>query len=203
METVKVRYDGTTRNGSDDIVEFLYGEDGMEGTWVEDQAIDLMNYDNKKLEKTFRHDYHNDEYGIKWLPPHVLSQIKSDSEVQAILDKEWDTLKQLKEMVCTEVFPDGDSKQHMPINISRMIGRAQIDSINLDQMDKNQFYTPMEIVTMVDDLMASLEVSRGIVEGDTIGREVQDNATILLNAHLRGALGSKKLLQDDKLSKQS
>ena len=34
MEDCMVRYDGTVRNARGQIVQFLYGEDAMDGRWV-------------------------------------------------------------------------------------------------------------------------------------------------------------------------
>lgn len=206
METLKLTYDGTIRNANSDIIQFLYGEDGMDGLWIEDQTLDLMTYDNKKLTATFKHDYNNDEYGVTpyaWLKPEVLNIIKGDREKQLKLDAEWDKLKELKEIICQQVFPDGDSKQHMPVNVSRLIGRAKMRSKLEDRANQSEKYTPWEVVDMVNKLMEELEVTRAIAEGDTIGREVEDNAKIILNAHIRCALGSKKILEHDGLTKQS
>ena len=33
------RYDGTVRNSSGDVMQFVYGEDGMDGSRVESQVI--------------------------------------------------------------------------------------------------------------------------------------------------------------------
>ena len=35
-------YDGTVRNSAGDVVQFLYGEDGMDGVRVEGQALDHL-----------------------------------------------------------------------------------------------------------------------------------------------------------------
>ena len=35
METVMSRYDGTLRTSNGSIVQFLYGEDGMDAVWIE------------------------------------------------------------------------------------------------------------------------------------------------------------------------
>merc|ERR1719343_1321688 len=51
METLKVCYDASARNASNDIIQFIYGEDGMDALWIEDQTLDIMTYDNDKLEK--------------------------------------------------------------------------------------------------------------------------------------------------------
>ena len=42
MEDVKVQYDGTVRNSLGDVIQFLYGEDGMDGTTVEFQTLPSM-----------------------------------------------------------------------------------------------------------------------------------------------------------------
>lgn len=203
METLKCHYDGTSRNGASDIIQFLYGEDGMQAELIEDQTLDIMTYDHAGMKKTFQHDYHSDDYGVSWLPGEVLEDIRSSAEKQGILDDEWQRLQELKDTICLEVFPDGDSKQHIPINIARIIGRAKMRSQQEDPENKTQKYSPIEIVQKVEELMRSLEVTREIKEGDTIGREVEDNAKIILNAHVRCHLASKKILQKDGLTKQS
>ena len=190
METLSVRYDGTVRNGCDDVIQFLYGEDGMDGLYIEDQALDIMTFSNADFEKKFKHDYTSETYGVKWLPPQILSEIKSNPEWQAVLDQEYETLKGLKEMCCTEIFPDGDSKQHIPINITRLLGRAKLRAKQEDVGNMLEKYTPVEIVNKMEQLMNTLEVTRAIAEGDTIGREVEDNAKIVLNAHIRSHLGA-------------
>merc|ERR1719162_406071 len=65
METIRTHYDGTSRNAMNDIIQFLYGEDGMDGLWIEDQGLTIMTYDKAKFEKTFRHNYTSEDYGMK------------------------------------------------------------------------------------------------------------------------------------------
>eukprot|EP00449_Zooxanthella_nutricula_P049003 CAMPEP_0198601680 /NCGR_PEP_ID=MMETSP1462-20131121/149819_1 /TAXON_ID=1333877 /ORGANISM="Brandtodinium nutriculum, Strain RCC3387" /LENGTH=1832 /DNA_ID=CAMNT_0044333415 /DNA_START=69 /DNA_END=5564 /DNA_ORIENTATION=+ len=206
METLKVQYDGTNRTGAGDIIQFLYGEDGMMGEMIEDQTLDIMTYDHKKFESTFKHEYRSEEYGMMphpWLKPELLDQIRADQVKQAKLDSEWEKLVKLKDTICKEVFLDGDSKQHLPINIARLIGRAKIRSKMEDRGNKEERYAPWDIVDLTEQLMSELEVTRAIAEGDRIGREVEDNAKLILNAHIRTALASKKVLVRDGLTKQS
>jgi DNA-directed RNA polymerase II subunit RPB1 len=35
METVMAQYDGTLRTSNGQVVQFLYGEDGMDAVWIE------------------------------------------------------------------------------------------------------------------------------------------------------------------------
>lgn len=41
-----VKYDGTVRTSQEQVIQFLYGEDGLAGEHVEDLSIDLIKMDN-------------------------------------------------------------------------------------------------------------------------------------------------------------
>jgi len=45
MEDLIIRYDGTVRTGIGAIVQFLYGEDGMDGVRIEGQSLDHLKMD--------------------------------------------------------------------------------------------------------------------------------------------------------------
>lgn len=45
MEDLIIRYDGTVRTAVGSIVQFLYGEDGMDGTRIEGQSLDHLKLD--------------------------------------------------------------------------------------------------------------------------------------------------------------
>ena len=47
LEDVMVKYDGTVRTSKDQVIQFLYGEDGFAAEYIEDMKINLMNMDNK------------------------------------------------------------------------------------------------------------------------------------------------------------
>src|SRR5271163_2441598 len=53
MEDVMVKYDGTVRNSLGDVIQFVYGEDGMDGTAVESQKIDSLRWNNKEMEDKY------------------------------------------------------------------------------------------------------------------------------------------------------
>ena len=45
-------YDGTVRNSVGDVIQFLYGEDGMDGAAIEGQTMEHLRWDRRKLEVT-------------------------------------------------------------------------------------------------------------------------------------------------------
>jgi len=48
-----VRYDGTVRNSSNQVVQFIYGEDGMAGENIEDLKIELVKLDDKQMKQKY------------------------------------------------------------------------------------------------------------------------------------------------------
>lgn len=53
MEDCKINYDYTVRNASGSIIQFLYGEDGMDPTKIESQSLPFVKMDYSKLKKTY------------------------------------------------------------------------------------------------------------------------------------------------------
>ena len=49
-----VNYDGTVRDCHKNIIQFLYGEDGMSGDYVEDQIVTLLKMNDSEMERNFR-----------------------------------------------------------------------------------------------------------------------------------------------------
>ena len=46
-----VKYDGTVRDSSNNIIQFLYGEDGINAEYIENQRIELIGMQDSKLAK--------------------------------------------------------------------------------------------------------------------------------------------------------
>lgn len=126
MEDVLVSYDRTVRSCGGDIIQFVYGEDGMAGEYIEDQFLPLMKMDYKTLETVFRHDFDNHNYGKTWIPNETIrNNIRLSFQQQSVLENEWQQLVAAKRRLCLEIFTDGESKQHLPINVARLIAFAQ------------------------------------------------------------------------------
>ncbi|EFN50510.1 hypothetical protein CHLNCDRAFT_55803, partial [Chlorella variabilis] len=56
MEDLMVRYDGTVRNAMGEVMQFLYGEDGMEGTAIEGQRMEFLRYNRRRFRDAYRLD---------------------------------------------------------------------------------------------------------------------------------------------------
>ena len=202
MESCRVLYDGTVRNEMNEIVQFMYGEDGMAAEFIEDQDIELMKMSYADMQRRFKHDYDSMEYGSGWLRyEQIAEDIRADESRQKILDEEFNRLGRLKDTLCTKVYKDGESRQHIPVNVHRIIENAKLRYPT--EIDDEQ-YAPDEIYVLVSELIESLRTVRGLTTeaSDPLGWEAQRNSTLVLTAHLRTNLASKKLLQVDRLGKR-
>ena len=56
METVMARYDGTLRTSNGNVVQFLYGEDGMDAVYIEKQAFPSLTMKSAKFQVSERSD---------------------------------------------------------------------------------------------------------------------------------------------------
>ena len=83
MEDVIVKYDGTVRNSVGDVIQFLYGEDGMDATAVESQKVDTLRLSNAQFEAKFRVDPDVPGWNDGWLsdekPRRFLAIKRKDS----------------------------------------------------------------------------------------------------------------------------
>ncbi|KAA6389256.1 MAG: DNA-directed RNA polymerase II subunit RPB1, partial [Streblomastix strix] len=61
MEDVSVCYDGTVRNSAGDVIQFLYGEDGMAGEYMESQKFPTIKMTDQQFEQKYKIDLDEEE----------------------------------------------------------------------------------------------------------------------------------------------
>jgi len=54
LEDVQVKYDQTVRTARDQVLQFIYGEDGMAAEYIENMSIPLLKMSNSDMEKKFQ-----------------------------------------------------------------------------------------------------------------------------------------------------
>eukprot|EP00698_Gefionella_okellyi_P018051 TRINITY_DN5380_c0_g1_i1.p1 TRINITY_DN5380_c0_g1~~TRINITY_DN5380_c0_g1_i1.p1 ORF type:complete len:1783 (+),score=341.44 TRINITY_DN5380_c0_g1_i1:59-5407(+) len=198
MEDVMVRYDNTVRNSLGDVVQFLYGEDGMDGIAVERQVLDGMNMPEEQFDRVFRIQVHGSDHAESYMQYSVLESLRTIPAFQALLDQEYDRLKADRVLLQKEIFPSLDDWWPLPVNLRRLIWNAQ----KLFPQPRGEISDlhPATIITEVEKLSGKLVINNG---KDSISRETQENATLLFNIHLRQMVASKRVLAEYRLSKRA
>lgn len=195
LEEVMVKYDGTVRNSLGDIIQFLYGEDGLDGAHIENQRVDIIRCSDEQFRLRFRIDLMDPE---QTLGPEVLEQateIAGDMEVQRYLDEEWDAL--LKDRAFLRSVSKGDEEMmQLPINVQRILESAKT-TFRIKEGSISDLH-PAEVIPQVQALLDRLVVVRG---DDEISIEAQTNATLLFKAQLRSRLAFRRLVTQYSMNK--
>ena len=214
MEDVGVRYDGTVRNSVGDVLQFVYGEDGMDGAAVESQKIDVIRMTRANLEKLCRWRVDDERFGEGVLPRAIIDDIRLNADHRAALAAEFDLLWELTK-TAREIFPTGDDQWPLPVNLRRLIWNAR-KVFRIPDMPRNVVEAsaaaaagadedvsglsdlhPIKIIEGVDKLCQRLWVIKG---QDSLSVEAQDNATLLFRILLRSMLCSRRVIVEHRLN---
>lgn len=120
-----VHYDGTVRNALGQLIQLRYGEDGLDGTWVENQAMPTMKPTNALFEREFKLDLTDERlvylfdktinYNIilrtlrSLYQEDTVRQLLGSPEALKEIENEWAQLEDDRRLL-RKIFPRGDGK---------------------------------------------------------------------------------------------
>ncbi|KAH0530475.1 hypothetical protein TsFJ059_005088 [Trichoderma semiorbis] len=196
LEDLNAQYDGTVRNSLGDIIQFLYGEDGLDAMCIEKQKLGILKMSDEAFEKKYRLDLANPpewfrkdyEYG---------NELTGDKASMALLDEEWDALladrRQVRQINSSKM---GEESMQLPLNIGRMIETAK-RVFNVKANDRSNL-RPSDVIPVVRNVISKLKIVRG---DDPISKEADASATILFKSLLRSRLAFKEVVKEHRLNK--
>ena len=202
LEDIMVNYDGTVRNSTGNIIQFIYGEDGMAAEYIEDQKFETLKMNDDKLKENYKlFDNVNDKinYLSQYLEGTVIDSIRNDiNQLSRLSDDEFEQIKNDRDNTQKDTLNNNDDSIHIPININRLITNAKIKyKISpFSKSDLNPFNIKSDLIALKNELK--------IIKGnDTISKEGQNNAMHLLNAVLNYSLSMKNLIIKHRINKDA
>ena len=194
-------------------MQFLYGEDGMDGRWIEGQSINLLKGKLSDLKKRFAYDPMSENLGkvngFDYLSPEAVNEIRNTESVGVRLTEEFEQIKRDREMLfriaqSKDVQERSNNKYYLPVNVDRLVWYAQKRNkirkdVNVTKDDEEEL-RPLDVVKGVKEL---LERCIMVVGKDDLSREAQENATTLFQILIRSKLASKRVLRDYRLNKKA
>ncbi|RLM69983.1 DNA-directed RNA polymerase II subunit 1 [Panicum miliaceum] len=193
MEDIMVKYDGTVRNSLGDVIQFLYGEDGMDAVWIEEQKLDSLQMKKDEFDNSFRYELDDENWKPNYLLPVHVDDLKTIIEFRNVLEAEVQKLETDRFQLGTEI-----ATWPMPVNLKRLIWNAQ-KTFKIDTRTCWDMH-PMEIVEAIDKLQERLKVVHG---DNAMSIEAQKNATLFFNIHLRVTFASKRVLNEYRLTREA
>lgn len=197
LEDVMAKYDGTVRNSLGDIVQFVYGEDGLDGVYIEKQRVDHINMSETAFSERYRLDVMDKKNQVSSDLLEHAAQLSGDLSVQQLLDEEWEQLKADRKMLREVNFKKKDEEMmQLPLNVVRIIDSAK-RLFKVDDTQRSDLH-PAEVIPQVRQLLDRMVIVRG---DDPISVEAQVNATLLIKAQLRSRLAYKRIAMHMRLNK--
>jgi DNA-directed RNA polymerase II subunit RPB1 len=157
LEDLNIKYDMTVRNNKNKVVQFEYGDDGIETTKVESQALPLSKL---TLEEIYAHyqlpfDLRSSTFKSNFTREAISRMKKQKRELVTRTKAVIADMIKGRQLLVENVFHNSnDTRIHIPVNFKRIINNIQFQ-FNL-QNNSLVDVTPMELYNMLDKTLASL-----------------------------------------------
>jgi DNA-directed RNA polymerase beta' subunit len=159
MEDLKIEYDMTVRNNKGRVIQFSYGEDGVDPVKVESQIMPLVNLG---LDEIYAH-YHmpssdpKDVVFTAAFTKGVISRMKKQKAENDAKCKHWiDFMIEQREKIIQRVFRNKNTDRvFLPVAFAHTINNVK----GLQQINNNSIVdiTPLEAFTMIEAAYKRLE----------------------------------------------
>jgi DNA-directed RNA polymerase II subunit RPB1 len=216
LEDNHAHYDGTVRNANGHMLQLMYGEDGLEGSKIEqNQVFDLVFHDNDKMRDLYRFEYGQDgsfseDVGGSYMPMNTKRQLRANPDCYAILEQEYEQV--MRDRDHARKFMEIDStnlKICLPVNLSRLLKNAQT-SFEVGRVSQQSALNPVFVVEAVQKLQTDIKqffashhrTPRGAIDNVQAGRRI-DQALTLFFIHLRSTLSSKRVIREYRLDEKA
>ena len=186
MEDLKVKHDLSVVNAGGNIIQFLYGEDGMDYIKIENQPLEHFNSNFAKLERD--HKFAGNEDFTVFLTGKVIKEMKSNKKYKNILNDFFNEVTDDYHLLRSYIFKDyRDNNVTYPVNLIRLITntktRFDIQSNMLSDLN------PLYIIDKIDSLIKILRLDNSI------------NGMKLFHILIRGNLSPKVVLKHHRLNR--
>jgi len=156
LEDVKVNYDLTLRNHNDEIIQFLYGEDGYESSKLEKQKISELDLN---LE-TFKYRYGNQKSFENYLNEDNQGQIFGGE-----IDKLYEDLLKFRIYVYKNIINNSNNDIYQCMNLDRIILNNKIKFPSVTLSDIN----PDDLFSYVTKLIENIKINRIDIDNEEEG----------------------------------
>ena len=187
MEDLKINYDSTVRNANDCIVQFIYGEDGMDSIKIESQMYDYCNkYDNI----TKKNYFDKKEVWSEFMLDTAIQEMTSISNWESKIEGYHDLLASDR-MYYISFMNDlqPENAVYYPVHIDRIINSA-LGVFRISKSSKSDL-NPIHIFNEIEKLANDLIISE------------TNKGNNLFSVLLRKKLNPVKLIKHHRINKNT
>ena len=153
MEDLMVAYDLSVRSSSGSIVQFIYGNDGMDSVNIESQPLLIMKMDINEIHESFHYDDSTD--WNQMLQKTIVDKMKKE-DYQTLLDESYLQILNHKEYLLSIIFNrSSENNINYPIHFQRLISNI----MGSKKTKKLSDLSPLYILKQNKALIKSLYIS--------------------------------------------
>lgn len=161
LEDIKVEYDMTVRNNKGRIVQFAYGDDGIDATRVENQTVPIV---GMSVEDLYMHYDIGDGVTEVFTKPAANRMKKEKVETQGYCQKYIDMMIDHRKVVIESVFRNKDENMvKLPVSfancVSNIQGQLSLGSNSIVDI------TPLDAFKMIEAYFAKLQAIEMVKPG--------------------------------------
>jgi DNA-directed RNA polymerase II subunit RPB1 len=153
LEDIKVEYDMTVRNNKGRVVQFAYGDDGIDATRVENQTVPIV---GMSVEDLYMHYDIGDGITELFTKPAANRMKKEKVETQGYCQKYIDLMINHRKLVIESVFRNKDENMvKLPVSFANCISNIQ-GQLSLGANSIVDI-TPLEAFKLIESYFAKLQ----------------------------------------------
>ena len=152
LEDIKVEYDMTVRNNKQRIIQFSYGDDGIDTVRVENQILPLVSMSMEEIYAHFhmpKENEMNNVFNVVYTKGANTRMKKQEKDLIVKTKKTIDYMIEMREEIVKNVFKNTDGKTvHIPVAFQFIINNIQ----GQQNINKNSLIdiTPLEAYNLID-----------------------------------------------------
>ena len=152
MEDCKIAYDLSVRNASGTIIQFLYGDDGMDASKIETQQVPILNSTDIYLDYAFSPK----ELKAVLTKETYEDVVKNKAQLEKLMNKHLDQMEEDRKFMITKYFKGNVEMNVMyPVSIFRTINIAK-GIYNGQVIDLN----PIKVINSINNLCETCYINK-------------------------------------------
>ena len=180
MEDCKINFDMTVRNASGSIIQFLYGEDGMNAVKLENHKLSYIEYDIDKLQREYLISPQDKLQNL--ISKDTLKDMTDSPNWERRLFEYYEQVRVDREFLIERIFNNRlDNKIVYPISITRIIKNVK-SVYDLANCTLPSDLNPLYVIDSVNRLIKELVINK------------MDTGKTMLGILLRCFLNPKELI---------
>ena len=157
MEDNKVSFDLSVRNANGNMIQYLYGEDGINSIKIENQSFNYMKDDYNTIEQKYR--FNSNEKWNSYMTTQSIKEMKKNKNYLKLLEEHYEQIIDDFTTVNRDIFTySKDTTIKAPVNLYRLTNNSlkmfEVSGANLSNLN------PLEVIEKTEHLIDSLKLNK-------------------------------------------